>query len=131
VYNHLLYLLYWILNTLVLYLFFRIFPSWVVLGNFRLLPVEAAVYAGFWLTFFVWTMWDFIFIRGVKLEPESLAFSYFFFVNALGVWLVSRFAHLTGLGIANFGWAFLVGAVADLIQRFAWRAVLGRNKLSA
>ena len=130
-YNHLLYLLYWILNSLVLYAAFALFPDWVVLGNARHLPVEAAIYAGFWLTFFVWCMWDFIFIRGVKLEPESLAISYFLFVNALGVWLVSRYAHLTGLGIANFGWAFLVGGVADLIQRFVWRTLLGRNRISA
>lgn len=129
-YNHLLYLLYWLINSLVIYAIGLNFSDSVVLGSYRLLPIEAAIYSGFWLTFFVWAMWDFIFSRGVKLEPAPLGFLYFFFVNSLGVWIISRYGAYTGLGIVNFGWAFLVGAVADLFQRVTWKLVVERNKVS-
>jgi len=119
-YDHILFLLYWLLNSLLLSLLGFIFPSSVVLGNFRLLPFEASIYAGFWLTFFVWTMWDYVSIRKVKLESFPLRFLFFFFVNSLGIWIISRYAKYTGLGIASFWWAFLLGGVADLLQSVSW-----------
>ena len=93
-YEHLLFLLYWFLNSLVLYLLGLLFPASVVLGTWRLTMVEAAIYAGFWLTFFVWT---------------------------IGIWLVARYAAYTGLGIASFWWAFALGAVTNLLQAVAWK----------
>jgi len=119
-YEHILFLLYWLLNSLALYLLGLIFPSSVVLGNFRLLPFEAAIYAGFWLTFFVWTMWNFVSIRKVTLEPFLLRFLFFFFVNGLGIWIISRYAKYTGLGIASYWWALLLGGVTDLLQSAVW-----------
>ena len=119
-YEHLLFLLYWLLNSLTLYLLGLIFPSEVVLGNWRLVPFEAAIYAGFWLTFFVWSMWDFVLVHKVKLEPFSFRFLFFFFVNSLGIWLISRYSQYTGLGITSFGWAFFLGAVACLLQSAFW-----------
>lgn len=127
-YNHLLFLLYWLVNTFVIYVMGLAFPDALVLGNARLFEIEAAVYSAFWLTFFVWCMWDFIFIRGVKLEPAPLGFLYFFVVNALGVWLVSRYSQYTGLGIVHYGWALLLGLVTDSLQRFVWKYVVERNK---
>ncbi|OGM57401.1 hypothetical protein A3E46_02165 [Candidatus Woesebacteria bacterium RIFCSPHIGHO2_12_FULL_46_16] len=120
-YEHLLFLLYWFLNSLVLYLLGLLFPASVVLGTWRLTMVEAAIYAGFWLTFFVWTMWEYVLFRKVKLEPFTLRFIFFFVVNALGIWLVARYAAYTGLGIASFWWAFALGAVTNLLQAVAWK----------
>lgn len=119
-YEHLLFLFYWLLNSLVIYLFGAIFPEAVVLGNFRLTSFEASIYAGFWLTFFVWTMWDFMLVHKVKLEPFSLRFLFFFFVNSLGVWLTSRYSQYTGLGIISSGWAFFLGVSAYLLQSASW-----------
>lgn len=120
-YEHILFLLYWLLNSSLIYLLGFIFPSEVVLGNFRLLPLEAAIYAGFWLTFFVWTMWDFVLVRKVKLEPFSLRFIFFFIVNSLGIWIISRYApRYTGLGIASFWWAFVLGGVTNAVQCSLW-----------
>ena len=119
-YDHILFLLYWLLNSLLLSLLGFIFPSEVVLGNFRLLPFEASIYAGFWLTFFVWTMWDYVLVHKVTLEPFLLRFLFFFFVNSLGIWIISRYAKYTGLGLTSFWWAFLLGGVADLLQSVSW-----------
>ena len=120
-YEHLLFLLYWFLNSLALYLLRLLFPASVVLGNWRLTPVEAAIYAGFWLAFFVWTMWAYVLHRKVELEPFSLRFLFFFVINSLGVWLVARYAVYTGLGIISFWWAFALGATAELLQAIAWK----------
>lgn len=127
-YNHLLFLLYWLTNTFVIYILGLAFPDVLVLGNAKLVSLEASVYSAFWLTFFVWCMWDFIFIRGVKLEPAPLAFLYFFTVNSLGVWLVTRYSEYTGFGITSFVWAFVVGLIANSLQRFVWKYVVERNK---
>ena len=123
-----LFLLYWFLNSLLLYLLGLIFPSEVVLGNFRLLPFEASIYAGFWLTFFVWTMWDFVAIRKVTLEPFLLRFLFFFFVNSLGIWIIARYAKYTGLGLTSFWWALLLGGVTDLLQSVSWNFLGKRLK---
>ena len=120
-YEHLLFFLYWFLNALSMYLLGSIFPSSVVLGTWRLSPLEAALYAGFWLTFFVWTMWEWMLVRKVKLEPFSLRFIFFFAVNFIGVWIVARYAYHTGLGITSFWWALLIGTAANLLQSASWR----------
>lgn len=120
-YEHLLFLFYWLLNSLSIYFLATVFPESVVLGNFRLTPFEASIYSGFWLTFFVWTMWDFVLVHKVKLEPFSIRTIFFFFVNSLGVWLTSRYSQYTGLGITNFWWAFFLGAVAYLLQSISWK----------
>jgi hypothetical protein len=120
-YEHLLFFLYWFFNSLAIYLLGVIFPSSVVLGTWRLTSIEASLYAGFWLTFFVWTMWEFMLVRKVKLEPCSLRFIFFLAVNFVGVWIVSRYAYHTGLGIVSFWWALLIGTAANLLQLASWR----------
>lgn len=126
--GHVLYFIYWLFNSLLIYLLGLIFPSWVVLGNFRLLPFEAAIYAGFWLTFFVWMMSEYMSTRKVKLEPFTLRLLFLFVVDSLGIWIISRYApRYTGLGIASFWWAFLLGGVASLVQSSLW--ILFRKKL--
>ena len=119
-YDHILFLLYWLLDSLLLYLLGYIFPSEVVLGNFRLTPFEASIYAGFWLTFFVWTMWEYVLVRKVKLESFNLRIIFFFFVNSLGIWIISQYGKYTGLGIASFWWVLVLGGVMDLFQGVAW-----------
>ena len=117
----LLFFIYWFLNSLALYFLGMLFPSSVVLGTLRLTPPEAAIYAGFWLAFFVWTMWAYVLHRKVELEPFSLRFLFFFVINSLGVWLVARYAVYTGLGIISFWWAFALGAITELLQLAAWK----------
>lgn len=126
-YNHLLYLLYWILNSLVIYLISGLFPESVVLGNFKFNPVESAIYAGFWVTVIFWAMWDFIHVRGVVLSRTAGSLWVFFVMNFVSVWLVSRFSHIAGFGISSFVWALLIAFIANLVQRAIWRIVTARR----
>lgn len=120
-YNHHLYFAYWLVNVLVLYVLGRLFPSAIDLSNGRLLPLETAIYAGFWLTFIVWAMWDFIIVKKAKLEPEFVAFSYFLLVNALGIMVVAHFTRFTGLTVSTFWWGLLAAFLVNTLQRQTWK----------
>ena len=127
-YNHILYFTYWLGNSIVLYLFELGFPHDVILGNWRFNPIESAIYAGFWVTFFIWALWDFALAKGVKFDTPVVTFGYFWAANIFGFWLVSRFSQIAGFGITNFMWAFAVGLAAYVVQRLAWRLIVKGEK---
>lgn len=126
-YNHILYLSYWAVNTLVIYVFSLLNGNSVVLGNYRFTPVESAIYAGFWATVLFWTMWDYVYVRRVDIDKTSGRFWVFAVMNFVSFWLVSRFSHIAGFGISSFWWAMLIGFVANIVQRLAWAIVVGRR----
>src|SRR3990172_11939784 len=119
-YNHILYLVYWVLNTLILLAANSLFPEDIVLGNWSFNQLESAIYAAFWITFFVWAMWDFIMARNVKFKTETGAWSYFLVINILGIWLTARFSHIAGFGIGHFLWAGLIALATNTAQRMAF-----------
>jgi len=126
-YNHLLYFTYWLFNSAVLYVFGLLFPMNVILGNWRFNPIESAVYAGFWVTFFIWVLWDFTIAKGVRFESGAVTLGYFWVANAFAFWIVSRFSQVAGFGITNYLWAFAIGLGAYIVQRIAWKLVVGKN----
>jgi hypothetical protein len=117
-------------NSAVVYAFYLVFPNDVVLGNWRFGPIESAIYAGFWVTFFVWVLWDFAIAKGVRFDSGAVTLGYFWLANVFAFWLVSRFSQYAGLGITSYLWALAIGIAAYLVQRFAWRLVVGKNKLT-
>ena len=123
-YNHILFISYWVVNSFLLYLASRVLPESYALGTWKFTQFEAAIYAGFWLTFFVWSMWDFILTKGLKLTDGLSTILYFWGVNSLGIWLVARFSQITGFGISAFYWALYLGLVTDLVQRIARNIVV-------
>jgi hypothetical protein len=128
-YNHLLYFSYWLGNSAVLYLFGLVLPTYIRLGNWRFSPIESAVYAGFWITFFVWVLWDFALAKGVKFDSGAVILGYFWCANVFAIWLISRFSQVAGFGIASYLWAFAIATLAFIIQRFAFRLVAGKKAL--
>lgn len=128
-YNHLLYFAYWIFDSIVIYLFGLAFPGSIVLGNWRFGPIEAAVYAGFWVTFFVWVLWDFAIAKSIKFDMGIITLGYFWSANIFAFWVVSRFSQYLGFGITRYFWAILIGLVAYLVQRFAWNIIVGDKKV--
>lgn len=126
-YNHLLYFSYWIVNSLALYVFTLIAPGNVVLGNWRFSPIEAAIYAGFWVTFLVWVLWDFAMAKGVNFDTGLVTLGYFWSANIFAFWLVSRFSEYAGFGITNYLWAIVIALFAYILQRFTWRVVVGKK----
>lgn len=125
-YNHLLYVLYWSINTLIIKLTFILFPYEVVLGTYRLNPTEAAIYSGFWVTFIIWTAWDFAIARKINLQKPAKNFIYFLLVNIVAIWVVARFAPLSGMGIVNFWWAISMGSVISILHKLVKKVILER-----
>jgi hypothetical protein len=123
-YNHVLYFYYWVANSLVLLLLHWFFPQDIVLGNWRFVPAEAAIYAGFWLTFWVWLFWDFALGRKFPLRAPVFHLIYFWLVNSFSIWLVGRLANYSGLGLSSFVWALAVGLVAHYLQQWVRRWVV-------
>jgi hypothetical protein len=115
--NRLLYIFFW---PLLLFLAASVFTVDVVLGTYRFSTLEAAVYAGFWITFLAWIVWDFIKARGISLNNRVLAVVALWLANSAAVWIVARFAHLSGLGISSYRWALLLGLVVALAQGTFW-----------
>lgn len=126
-YNHLLYFLYWIINVAVLYSSKFVFAQNIVLGNYRFTPLEAAIYSGFWVTFFVWVAWDFAIARGLKFESKLVTFGYFTIINIFAFWVVSRIALYMGFGITHYFWVLPLAVVAFLLQRITYRLVVGKK----
>ena len=124
-YNHLLYLLYWLVNAAVILALGWMFPNFVQLGVNKFIPLEAAIYSGFWLTFFVWSMWDFVLLRGVKIEGAP-AFVYFLMANFIGFWLLSYASRYTGLVVDGW-WLVVLALLANFGQRLAWKWVIKRS----
>jgi len=100
-----------------------IFPGNIVLGNWRFSPIEAAIYAGFCATFFIWVLWDFAISRGVEFDTKIVIFGYFWTANIFSFWLVSRFSQYAGFGISRYFWALILAFIAFFVQRFIYNLV--------
>jgi hypothetical protein len=126
-YNHTLYFLYWLVNFVVLFFLHLLFPESVVLGNWRFSALEAAIYASFWQTFFIWVIWDYLIARGTNLKSGVSVWFYFWAVNTVGIWIIARVPHFLGMGIPGWYWAFLIGILSNWLQRIVWSLVTKRE----
>lgn len=127
-YNHILYLAFWVANSCVLFLFgVADLKENIVLGNWRFNSFESAIYAGFWLTFLYWVWWDFGMVRGIKLKNKFVILAYFLFVNFFSVWAVSLFHYIFGFRINNQYWILPIGILLTIVQLFVWKNVVKRN----
>lgn len=126
-YNHLLFLSYWFVNTSVLFIAGVLPGRNVILGDWRFNSFESSVYAGFWLTFLIWVSWDFAIARRFKLDKLPVTLGFFLFVNSISIWAVSRFSSVTGFVLVNFFWALVIGCVVTLLQRVVWKLIVKKS----
>lgn len=126
-YNHILYFTYWLIDSVILYVFYLFFPADLVLGNYKFSPVESAIYAGFWVTFFVWVLWDFAIAKKLKFDTGLVTLGYFWSANIFAFWIVSRFSQISGFGMTNFVWAFAIALAAFMVQRLAFGWIAGKE----
>jgi len=126
-YNHLLYLGYWLTNSIVLLLSTLVTGNSVILGGDRFNTLEASIYAGFWLTFLIWVWWDFAIARKFKLDKGVIIFGFFLFVNIFSLVAVSRFHFFTGFELINYFWVLAIALLATILQRVAWKLIVNRG----
>ena len=121
-YNHWLFLLYWLGNALIIWLSAWLFPESYVLGTWKFTAIEGAIYSGFWLTFVVWIFWDFALAKGLKIS-QFINFFWFWLANTIGIWLVSHLNHFTGIGIRAYYLAIVLGLFTYTGQRWVKKVV--------
>lgn len=114
------YLLFWLINVLLLYVFSLIFPSSVTLGNSIFKPYQALVFSGF-----IWNMALWVYEAAIKdleipQDNSTVMMLGYLFVNFATLWLIARFAFITGIGVSSFVYISILAVVANFIQYYTW-----------
>lgn len=126
-YNHILYLLYWFFNSVIIFILSEaVNIREIRLGSSRFNSIESSIYAGFCLTFLIWVWWDFAIARKFNLKNEKTTTLFFLFVNCFSLWVMSRFSFITGFSVSSFLWLFILGVIVTAVQRVVWKVVVGR-----
>ncbi len=112
---------FWVVNSALLFFAPFVLVGMVESGNVRLSSLLASVISGFILAVadaLVMPVFDWF---KIKIKDEWQWAFVFLFINVLGIWVIARYADLTGIGVSN-GWiALLLGAVINLAQWGTWK----------
>ncbi|MBI3290367.1 hypothetical protein HYZ78_03135 [Candidatus Microgenomates bacterium] len=126
-YNHYLYLAYWLVNSVVL-LLTTFVTGQVVLGSERFNNFESAFYSGFWFTFLIWVCWDFAIARGWKFDRKFTSVALFLLFNLFAVFTISRFSYFTGFALTHYAWVLVIGVLAMVFQRVVWFLITNKAR---
>ena len=63
-----------------------------------------------------------------NIDKPLKMFFYYWLTNFVAIWILARFAALSGFGIEAYYWAISLGFVANLVQWVLW-TVLDKAKL--
>jgi uncharacterized membrane protein YvlD (DUF360 family) len=111
------FLIFWVINSLLIYAANLAYPANFVLGSFMVSYVGAIVLAGFLLTLFCRISGPLVLKVGLsKPRGRYLMFLFYWGVNFVGIWLIARVAPYTGFGISAFYWALYLGFATNLLQ---------------
>lgn len=110
------FLLFWLINSAFFYFAPFIFTGFIVSGNVRLTAFLASIISGFLLTIADAGVQPLSEALKMKLKEDWQWTLSFLLVNVLGIWLIARYADLTGIGISNAWMAVLMGAILTLFQ---------------
>lgn len=113
------YVVLFVVNSLVLMLANRLFPDQVVLGTAALTPLWATCLSMGKLalinTFGIPFVTEYELRKKTIFTPIQWMVTYFL-LNAVGLWLISRFSEQFGLGVRSWLVVVLLAAVMDLVQ---------------
>lgn len=116
----------WIVSSIGFYFAPYVLDGMVVTGNSRLGPFLASIISGFLLATAINITTPVFESLKIKLKDDWQAITAYLFVNVLGIWVIARYADLTGVGISNAWIAVLLGAAFNFLQ---WISLnLGNSK---
>lgn len=118
-----MFIIFWFINSVILYFAPFIFTGLVVTGNARLAPFMGSLISGFLLTVADAITLPVFESLKIKLKDEWQWALAYLFVNVLGVWVVARYADLTGVGVASAWVAVVIGAICNIGQWLGWKVV--------
>lgn len=106
----------WITNSLVLNIASLIFRNNIVLGTDKVSMSMAAVLSGIALTALSYAVPKLVAKVDFKMKSEYYWQGIFFAANAIVIWVIKRFALITGLGISNNLYVLLIALILTLVQ---------------
>lgn len=115
------FVLFWLLDSLILYLGVLIFPHYFVLGS-KMVSFWGAIFvAGFTWTVLVWLLKPTIFLFTKKIKGSLAMFAFYLVLNFVALWITARLGPVVGFGTTRFVWLVVIASVANLIQYAAWK----------
>ena len=117
------FLVFWLIDSAILYLASLLLPRSVTIGNSIFVKYQAIVFSGFIWSFIVWYAEPVFKDMEIDLRDTSTMMLVYLSLNFATVWFIARFSFITGIGIASFLYVALLAVVGNLVQYIAWRSM--------
>lgn len=114
------FLSFWLLNSLLLYVAYLLYPFYFSLGNSLLSVFWAAVFAGFVWTLLAW-LGKPILGSLFKTKSKLIMFAFYFLANFVALWATARFASIVGFGTTSFVWLVFLALLGNIFQYGVWK----------
>jgi uncharacterized membrane protein YvlD (DUF360 family) len=122
------FILFWLVDSIILYLAVLVMPKYFVLGSMNVSVYAGAFVAGFTWTLLVWLLKPLIFLFK-KLKGTVLMFSFYLVLNFVALWITARLGPIVGFGTTRFVWLIIVAVAADIIQYLVWKVCAMKKML--
>lgn len=117
------FIVFWLINAALLYLVAMFMPANFKLGNNIFTAIQAALFTGF---VWNWVLWNsestFKDLEIDVRSPMAMMIAYLG-VNFVTIWLLARFAFMSGFGVSSYIYVFMLALVGNLLQYMAWRVM--------
>lgn len=110
------FLLLWIANSLLLLIFATLFVNDIVLGNAIITKPMSSVLVGLILTLLISLVPQASKKLDLKMKDGKILTSAYFVVDLVSIWIIKRFADITGFGVSNILWVVILAIFAALMQ---------------
>ncbi len=117
------FLVYWLIDSAILYLASLLLPRSVTIGNSIFVKYQSIVFSGFIWSFIVWYAEPAFKDMEIDLRDTTMMMLVYLLLNFATVWFIARFSFMTGIGIASFLYVALLAVVGNLVQYIAWRSM--------
>lgn len=114
-----LFVLWFIGHVVVIYLANQMFPESVVLGTHFFSSMQALIYSMIVFTLIVVGMMPLVEHVAMSARKQLKTLDWiviYFLINAVGLWVVARFAEQLGMGLKSWVVAVALAAVIDVVQ---------------
>lgn len=115
------FLVFWLINSAILYLANLFMPLAVTIGNSIFVKYQAIVFSGFVWSLILWFIEPVFKDLEVPTKDTMAMMLSYLAVNFATVWFIARFSFITGIGIASFWYVALIAVIANFVQYLAWQ----------
>lgn len=122
------FVVYWVLNSAFFYFLPLLLVGFIATGNARLTPFLASIISGFLLAVTHAFTPSAVEWLQIKLKEEWQWALAFLAANLLTIWVIARYADLTGVGIANIWAVVFVASLITVAQWVLWQNIDRKKK---